>query len=336
MMMSNEPTTQTKTMRALVQDRYGPPEVLSLERIGVPDVGDDDVLVRVHAAGVDAGVWHLTEGRPYLVRAMGYGLRRPKMKVPGSDLAGRVEAVGKNVTLVRPGDEVFGVGAGSFAQFALAREDRLAPKPSNLTFEEAAAVPVSGVAALQALRDRGGIQPGQEVMVTGAGGGVGTFAVQVAKAFGARVTGVCSTGKVGLVRSLGADDVVDYTRQEIRETGRRYDLILDSGGSRPLSELRRALAPRGTLVLVGGEGGGPLMGTVGRILRAMLWTPFVGQRLRSMYSTERREDLVALTELIEAGAVTPVIDRIYPLAEAAAAVRQLGTGHARGKSVVAV
>jgi NADPH:quinone reductase-like Zn-dependent oxidoreductase len=336
MMMSLESTAQRKTMRAVVQDRYGPPEVLSVGRIEVPAVGDDDVLVRVHAAGVDAGVWHLTAGLPLMVRLMGYGLRRPKARVPGSDLAGRVEAVGGNVTLVKPGDEVFGVGAGSFAEFTLAREDRLAPKPANLTFEEAAAVPISAVAALQGLRDRGGIQSGQEVLIIGAGGGVGTFAVQLAKAFGARVTGVCSTTKLDLVRSLGADEVIDYTSQDITDRGGRFDLILDTGGNRRLSHLRRALAPRGTLVLVGGEGGGRWLGGVDRILRAVLWSPFVGQRLRGMYSTERREDLLVLTEMIEARRFAPVIDRTYPLAEASDAVRQLESGHGRGKSVVTV
>ena len=255
-------------MKAIVQSAYGSPNALHLADIDKPQAGDDDVLVRVQAAGVDPGVWHLTAGLPYMVRLMGLGLRAPKARVPGNDVAGRVEAVGKNVTRFRPRDEVYGrktIGDGCFAEYVCVPADRLAPKPANLTFEQAAAVPVSATTALQGLRDKGQLQPGQTVLVTGAGGGVGTFAVQLAKAFGAEVTGVCDTAKVDLVRSLGADQVIDRTRQDFADGTRRYDLILDTAGSRPVSQLRRALAPRGTLVIAGGEGGNRWSGgSVGR------------------------------------------------------------------------
>ena len=328
-------------MKAIVQDVYGPPDVLRLEEVEMPEVGDDDVLVRVHAAGVDPGVWHLMMGLPYLVRVMGLGLRRPKVRVRGLDLAGRVEAVGGNVTRFRAGDEVYGAcdtaRGGSFAEYACAPEERLALKPANLTFEQAAAVPVSGCTALQGLREAGELQPGQGVLVIGAGGGVGTFAVQLAKAFGAEVTGACSAAKVDLVRSLGADDVVDSAHDRYLDGTRRYDLILDTAGRRPLSHLRRALAPKGTLVIVGGEGGDRWLGGFDRqILRAPLLSLFVGQTLRPLMAKERQEDLLTLKELIEAGKVTPVIDRTYPLNEAAAAIRYLHEGRARGKVVVAV
>jgi len=323
-------------MKAIVQDRYGPPDVLDLRDIEEPVVGDDDVLVRVHAASAHIGDWHIVTGRPYLIRIMGYGLRAPKALVRGQDLAGRVEAVGERVAQVQPGDEVFGIANGSFAEYASARQDKLAPKPANLTFEQAATVPVSGLTALQALRDAGNVQPGQQVLIIGAGGAVGTFAVQIAKAFGADVTGVCSTSKVELVRSIGADDVIDYTREDFAETGQRYDLILDTVGNRPLSHLRRALTPRGTIVIVGGEGGGPWFGVVGRLLRAALLSPFVRQKLRPLRSKENREDLVVLKELIEAGKFTPVMGRTYPLSEVAEAIRYLEEGHAQGKVVIAV
>ena len=268
------------------------------------------MLVQVHAAGVDPGVWHLMTGRPYLVRVMGYGLRTPKVGVRGRDVAGRVEAVGTNVTQVQPGEGVFGIGEGSFAEYVCARADKLAPKPANLSFEHAAAVPISGLTALQALRDTGKVQAGQQVLIIGAAGGVGTFAVQLAKAFGAEVTGVCSTTKADLVRSIGADQVIDYTREEFAEGARHWDLIVDTAGRRSLAHLRRALAPRGTVVVVGGEGGGRWLGGFDRqILRAPILSLFGRQRLRPFTSKERSEDLVALKELIEAGKVTPVIDR---------------------------
>jgi NADPH:quinone reductase-like Zn-dependent oxidoreductase len=324
-------------MKAVVQDTYGSPDVLELREIDKPVVGDDEVLVQVRAAGVDPGVWHLMTGRPYLVRAMGYGLRKPKVGIRGRDVAGRVEAVGSNVTRYHPGDEVFGVCEGSFAEFACARPDKLASKPANLSFEQAAAVPISGLTALQALRDTGQIQPAQKVLIIGAAGGVGSFAVQLAKAFGAEVTGVCSTTKLDLVRSIGADEVIDYTREDFADGARRYDLIVDTAGRRSLSHLRRALAPHGTLVIVGGEGGGRWLGGFDRqILRAPVVSVLVRQRLRPLVSKERSEDLLVLKELIEAGKVTPVIDRAYPLREVPEAIRYLEEGHARGKVVVRV
>jgi NADPH:quinone reductase-like Zn-dependent oxidoreductase len=324
-------------MKAIVRDRYGSADVVELRDVEKPAFGADDVLLRVHAAGVDQGVWHLMAGLPYLVRVMGFGLRSPKRAVLGQEVAGRVEAVGANVTGVQPGDEVFGSCDGSFAEYALAEPKRLAPKPANVTFEQAAAVPVSGCAALHGLRDRGEVRAGERVLIIGASGGVGTFAVQLAKAFGAEVTGVCSTAKTDLVRSIGADHVVDYTREDFADGRLRYDLVLDTGGNRSLSELRRALAPRGTLVIVGGEGGGRWTGGFGRqIFRAPLLSLFVGQKLRPLVSTERTEDLLVLKELIEAGKVTPVVDRTYPLGEAAEAIRQLRSGSVRGKLVLTV
>jgi NADPH:quinone reductase-like Zn-dependent oxidoreductase len=324
-------------MKAVVQDTYGAADVLQLRDVDKPVVGDDEVLVRVHAAGVDPGVWHLMTGRPYLVRVMGYGLRTPKVRIRGRDVAGRVAAVGTNVTQVQPGEGVFGIGDGSFAEYVCARADKLAPKPANLSFEQAAAVPISGLTALQALRDTGKLQPGQQVLIIGAAGGVGSFAVQLAKAFGAQVTGVCSTTKVDLVGSIGADQVVDYTREEFADGARRWDLIVDTAGRRSLAHLRRALAPRGTLVVVGGEGGGRWLGGFDRqILRAPILSLFGRQRLRPFTSKERRQDLVALKELIEAGKLTPVIDRTYPLSQAPEAIRYLEQGHARGKVVIKV
>jgi NADPH:quinone reductase-like Zn-dependent oxidoreductase len=323
-------------MKAIVQDAYGSPDVLELKDIDQPVAADDGLLVRVHAAGIDPGAWHLMTGMPYLVRIMGYGLRVPKSRVPGIDAAGRVEAVGKDVTRFQPGDEVFGTCSGSFAVYARARESKLAPKPANLTFEQAAAVPVSACTALQGLRDKGNLQPGQKVLITGAGGGVGTFAVQLAKAFGAEVTGVCSTAKTDLVRSIGADDVIDYTRDDFADGVRRYDLILDIAGRRSLSHLRRALTPKGTLVIIGGEGGGRWLGGFDRSFRAGMLSPFVRQKLRMLISTERQEDLQFLSELMEARKVTPVIDRTYPLAEVPNAIRYLHESRARGKVVITV
>jgi len=322
-------------VKAVVQDTYGPADVLQLRDIDKPVAGDDDVLVQVHAAGVDPSVWHLMTGLPYLVR-VAVGLRAPKIRVRGADVAGRVVATGAKVTQFQPGDEVFGTCAGSFAEYAAARQDRFARKPANLTFEQAAAVPISGCTALQGLRDVGRVQPGQRVLVIGAAGGVGTFAVQLAKAFGAHVTGVCSTAKTDLVRSIGADDVVDYTRDDLAGQARRYDLVLDTAGNRPLSYLRRALTPRGTLVIIGGEGGGRWLGGADRMLRALVLSPFVGQKLRGLLATERQEDLQSLRELIEAGQVTPVIDRTYPLDQAADAIRYLEQRRARGKVVITV
>jgi NADPH:quinone reductase-like Zn-dependent oxidoreductase len=292
-------------MKAIVRDTYGPPDVLELRDIDRPEIGDDEVLLHVYAAGVGRDVWHVMTGLPYPIRLAGYGLRAPKNPVIGSDVAGVVEAVGKNVTRFQPGDEVFGIGMGSYAEYVCAREDKLAHKPANLTFEQAAVVAIYGLTALQALRDHGKVRSGQEVLVIGASGGVGTYAVQIAKAFGAQVTGVCSTTKVEMVRSIGADHVIDYTREDFAEGEQRYDLILDIGGNSSLSRLRRALTSR-------------------------------GQKLGTFISKENHEDMIALKELIESGKVTPVIDRRYPLAEVPEAIRYLQEGHARGKVVITV
>jgi NADPH:quinone reductase-like Zn-dependent oxidoreductase len=300
-------------------------------------VGDKDVLVRVHAAGAGPDVWHLMTGPPYMARPA-IGLRRPKVRVRGWDVAGTVQAVGAGVTEFRPGDEVMGVAeGGSFAESAVTRPDKLVRKPANLSFEQAAAVPISGVTALQALRDKAHVRPGQKVLIVGAAGGVGTFAVQIAKAFGAEVTGVCSTSKLDLVRSIGADDVIDYTRQDFTDGSRRWDVIIDTAGRRPVSRLRRALTPKGTLVIVGGDGGGRWTGGFFRgMIRAPLLSLFVGQRLDWLNSNVSVEDLQALNELIEAGKVTPVVGRTYLLPEAPEAIRHLATGHAGGKLVIAV
>src|SRR5918911_2243649 len=323
-------------MKAIVRYKYGSTDVLELQEIDKPEIGDDEVLVRVHAAGVDRGVWHLMTGLAYAIRLAGYGLRAPENPILGRDLAGVVEAVGKNVTRFRPGDEVFGIGEGSFAEYALAREDKLAPKPANLTFEQAAVVAISGFTALQGLRDHGRVELGQEVLIIGASGGVGTYAVQLAKAFGARVTGVCSTTQVEMVRSIGADHVIDYTREDFAEGAQHYELILDIGGNSSLTRLRRALTPKGTLVIVGGEGGGRWLGGTDRQLRALALSPFVDQKLGTFINKENHEDLIVLKELIESGKVTPVIDRTYPLAEVPEAIRYLEEGHARGKVVISV
>jgi NADPH:quinone reductase-like Zn-dependent oxidoreductase len=329
-------TAATPTMTAVVQDQYGGPEVLRLEEIDRPQIGDDQVLVRVSAVGVDRGAWHLMAGLPYPVRLAGYGVRAPKTRVRGREVAGRVEAVGTHVTGFKPGDEVFGIGEGGFAEYATATPGKLAPKPTNLTFVQAAAVPISALTALQAVRDGGRVKPGQTVLVIGASGGVGTFAVQIAKAFGAEVTGVASTTKLDLVRSLGADHVIDYTRGDITDGGRRYDVILDIAGNRTLSHLRRALTPHGTLVIVGGETGGRWMGGYDRGFRALILSPFVGQQLRMLTNSENAKDLIVLTELVESGKVTPVIDRTYPLTETPAAIRYMLDGRAKGKLVITV
>jgi NADPH:quinone reductase-like Zn-dependent oxidoreductase len=323
-------------MKAIVRDEYGSPDVLELRDIDKPEIGDDEVLVRVHAAGVDRGVWHVMTGLPYPIRLAGYGLRVPKNPVIGSDVAGVVEVLGKNVSRFQSGDEVFGIGKGSYAEYVCAREDKLAHKPANLTSEQAAVVAISGLTALQGLRDHGRLEPEQKVLVIGASGGVGTFAVQLAKAFGAHVTGVCSTTKVDMVRSIGADHVIDYTREDFAEGDQRYDLILDIGGNSSLSRLRRALAPKGVLVITGGEGGGRWLGGTDRQLRALMLSPFVDQKLGTFVSKENHEDMIVLKELIEAGKVTPVINRTYPLSEVPEAIRYLEEGHAQGKVVITV
>jgi NADPH:quinone reductase-like Zn-dependent oxidoreductase len=323
-------------MKAIVRDIYGLPDILELREIDVPEIADDEVLVHVHAAGVGRDVWHIMTGLPYPIRLAGYGLRAPKNPVIGSDMAGVVEAVGKNVTHFQRGDEVFGIGKGSYAEYARAPEDKLAPKPENLTFEQAAVLAIMGSTALQALRDHGKVRQGQEVLIIGASGGVGTYAVQIAKAFGAQVTGVCSTQKVEMVRSIGADHVIDYRREDFAEGDQRYDVIVDIGGNSSLARLRRALTPEGTLVIVGGEGGGRWLGGLQRQLWAMILSRFVGQKLGTFVSTQNHEDLLVLGELIESGKVTPVIDRTYPLAEVPEAMRYLEEGHARGKVVITV
>ncbi|MFC3452421.1 NAD(P)-dependent alcohol dehydrogenase [Amycolatopsis speibonae] len=320
-------------MKAIAQNEYGTTDVLKLTDLPEPEAGPDAVVVRIRAAAVDPGVWHLMEGTPYLVRLMGFGVRRPKACVRGLDFAGVVHAVGDGVTRFQPGDEVFGTCQGSFAEYALTTVDKIAKKPETLGFGEAAAVPISAFTALQALRDRGRVAPRQRVLIIGAGGGVGTFAVQIAKAFGANVDGVCGPGKVDLVRSLGADTVFDYTREEF---GGGYDLILDTAGNRSLTSLRKSLTPQGTLVIVGGEGKGKWIGPVARNLRALLLGPFVKQKLRGLFSTENHDDLQTLRALIEAGKLTPVIDRAYPLAEVPEAIRYASEGHARGKVVITV
>jgi NADPH:quinone reductase-like Zn-dependent oxidoreductase len=324
-------------MKAIVQHRYGSTDVLELQDVKTPTAGRDEVLLRVHAAGVDQGVWHLMAGLPYIVRIMGFGFRAPRVRVRGMDVVGRVEALGASVTEFKLGDRVFGTCQGSFAEYACARRDKLAPAPANLTAAQAAAVPISGCTALQGLRDKGRVRAGQRVLIIGAGGGVGTFAVQLAKAFGADVTGVCSTAKVDLVKSIGADHTIDYTREDFSDGRERYDLILDTAGNRSLSRLRRALARRGTLVIVGGELGGRWTGGFGRqIVRAPMLSPFVSQRLCSLTSKEGRADLEVLTGLIEAGKVVPVIDKTYPLHETRDAIRYMRSGRARGKLAIAV
>lgn len=324
------------TMKAIVQDRYGSADVLKLGEVDKPQPAENEVLVRVHAAGVDAGVWHEMTGLPYLIRIMGYGLRGPRRRVRGYDCAGRVEAVGGSVTELEVGDEVFGLCRGTFAEYSCGKENRLELKPANLSFEQAAAVPTSALTALQGLRDHGKVQAGQSVLVIGASGGVGTFAVQLAKAFGAEVTGVCSTAKVDLVQAIGAGRVIDYKREEITKTGRCWDLILDIGGNRSLEQLRRALDPQGTLVIIGGEEGGRWLGGTDRWLRALLLSPFVGHNLRAFVAKGDKHDLQFLKEQIEAGRVTPVVDRTYPLSEVPEAVRYFEAGQARGKVVITV
>jgi NADPH:quinone reductase-like Zn-dependent oxidoreductase len=323
-------------MKAIVQDTYGPADVLQLRDIDTPGIGDDEVLIRVHAAGLDRGVWHVMTGLPYPLRLAGYGLRAPKQPVPGTDMAGVVEAVGADVTRFQPGDEVFGIGKGAFAHYARALEKKLALKPASLTFQQAAVLPVSGSTALQGLRDHGHVEAGQQVLIIGASGGVGTYAVQLATAFGAHVSAVCSTAKVALVRSLGAKHVVDYTQHDFAEDDTRYDVVLDIGGNASLSRLRQVLAPKGTLVIAGGETGGRWLGGTDRQLRALVLSRFVGHTLTTFVCSENLEDLIVLKELVGSGQLAPVIDRAFPLAEVPTAIRYLEQGRARGKVVITV
>jgi NADPH:quinone reductase-like Zn-dependent oxidoreductase len=321
-------------MQAIVQKEYGTADVLRVAEIARPAIGADEVLVEVRAAGLDRGTWHLMAGLPYAAR-LAVGLRAPKRVVPGLDVAGVVVAVGNEVTRFQPDDEVFGISKGSFAEFAAARESKLASKPSSLSFEQAAAVPVSGMTALRGLCDVGHLQAGQTVLIVGASGGVGSFAVQIAKALGAEVTGVCSTSKLDLVRSIGADHVIDYSQDDFANGEKRYDLILDIGGNSPRSRLRGALTPHGTLVIVGGEDGGRWIG-MDRQLRALALSPFVGQRLTTFGPKEHYTVLERLTELIEDGHLVPVIEQTYPLSDMPNAMRHLKAGRARGKLVIRV
>jgi NADPH:quinone reductase-like Zn-dependent oxidoreductase len=327
--------TDTGTMRAIVQGVYGTTDTWQLADTPKPEIEPDEVLVRVHAAGLDRGTWHVMTGRPYLMRVMGFGFRGPKNRVPGLATAGTVVAIGSAVTRFSVGDDVYGVSRGAFAEFAAAPEDKLLRKPTNLTFEQAAAVPVSATTAMQAV-ERGGVEAGQKVMVIGASGGVGTYAVQIAKALGAEVTGLCSTTKVDFVRSIGADHVIDYTQHDFTNGSRRYDVILDLGGNTPLRKLRKALHPHGTLVIVGGESKGNVTGGFGRSLRAPAWSLFLSQRLTMLTSSERYPSLEKVTELIETGKVTPAIDRAFALDHARSAMRHLEAGEARGKIVITI
>jgi NADPH:quinone reductase-like Zn-dependent oxidoreductase len=323
-------------LKAITYHRYGSPDVLALGEVDDPVVKDDEVLVGVRAASVNPRDWHFMRGLPYFIRLQ-FGLRGPKDSGLGSDVAGRVEAVGRNVTRFRPGDEVFAdVLRGGFAEYVCVPEDLLGLKPANLTFEQAAAVPLAALTALQGLRDHGRVRPGQKVLIIGASGGVGTFAVQLAKWLGADVTGVCSTRKVDVVRSIGADHVIDYTQEDFTRSGQQYDLIFQLAGTRSPSECRRALTSKGTLLLSSGESDGRWIGPVDRIVKAVVLAPFVSQRLGAFEAKRSREDLQVLRELIEAGKVAPVIDRTYSLSETPEAIRYLEQGHARGKIVITV
>jgi NADPH:quinone reductase-like Zn-dependent oxidoreductase len=326
----------TKTMKAIVRERYGSAEVLELKDVDKPVVDDDSILVRVRAASINAYDWHMMRGSPYLVRLVA-GLRKPKSSAMGIDVAGQVEAVGKNVTQFRPGDEVFGARTGSLAEYVRGTDKSfLVPKPAGLTFEQAAAVNMAGTAALQALRDKGQIKPGQRVLINGASGGVGTFAVQIAKAFGAHVTAVCSTRNVEQARSLGADEVIDYTKQDFTRSGQRYDLILDIASSGSLSSRTRVLEPNGTLVGVGSADDAGTASIAAGLLETAVRSRLGSQKMPFFLAKNSKEDLLVLTELIEAGKVRPVIDRTYPLSETAEAIRYVEAGHARAKVVITV
>lgn len=322
-------------MRAIVQDAYGSADVLHLAQIPKPQVAEDLVLVRVHAAGLDRGTWHVTTGLPYALR-LAYGIRAPKNPVPGLDLAGTVVAVGAGVSRFTVGDQVFGVGKGSFAEYATARESQLALKPANVSFEQASVVPVSGCTAVQALRTAGTIAPGQKVLILGASGGVGSYAVQLAKAAGAVVTGLCSTAKMDFVRALGADHVIDYTQRDFADGAERYDLILDIAGNPTLSRLRRALTRNGTAVITGGEEGGTWTGSMDRQLRALALSPLIPQRLTMVMGSQGSPDLERLADLMENGAIVPAIDRTFPLDRVPEAMRYFDAGHARGKVAIIV
>ena len=319
-------------MKAIVYDKYGPPDVLELQEIEKPTVTDNDVLVKIHAASVNPADWHIMRADPFLVRLMGMGLLKPKNKMLGADIAGLVEAVGSNVKQFQPGDEVFGdIGSGAFAEYACVTENRLALKPANLSFEEAAAVPLAALTALQGLRDKGQLQPGQKVLIHGASGGVGTFAVPIAKSFGAEVTGVCSTRNVEMVRSIGADHVIDYTQEDFTQNGQRYDLILAVAGNRSVFEYKRALSPNGIYVMIGGSSTSLMFSSM---LLGPLISMFGSQKMGFMMAKINQKDLLFIKELLEAGKVTPVIDRSYTLPEVPEAIRYLEEGHAQGKVII--
>jgi NADPH:quinone reductase-like Zn-dependent oxidoreductase len=324
-------------MKAVVYHKYGSPDVLELAEVAKPTPKDDEVLLKVHAASVNPADWHLLRGKPYIARLQ-LGLRKPKDSVLGCDMAGQVEAVGKNVTMLQPGDEVFGSpfmhGFGAFAEWVSVSEDLLTSKPTTLSFEQAAAVPLAASTALQGLRDHGRIEPGHKVLIIGASGGVGTFAVQIAKSFDAEVSGVCSTRNAEMVRSLGADHVIDYTQEDFTRSGQNYDLILQLAGTLSPSECRRALTSKGTLVQISGESDGRWIGAVARIIKGLVLSPFVSQKMASFTVKPNKEDLQFLKQLIETGTLTPVIDRTYSLSEVPEAIRYLEEGHARGKVVV--
>ena len=329
---------EVTTMGAIVQEKYGTAEVLELRDIDKPAMAANEVLVRVRAAGVNPADWAIVAGLPYIARPI-YGMGKPKNPVRGTDVAGEVEAVGASVTRFQPGDEVFGWSGrlgGAFAEYASVTEDALVHKPANLTFEQAAAVPMAATVALLAVRDHGRVRAGQKVLVNGASGGIGTFAVQIAKSLGAEVTGVCSTSNVDLVRSIGADHVIDYTKEDFTRTGQRYDFILDNVSNRSLSDLRRALTPKGTLVPNGGGFDHRWVAGGGRLIRAKLSFAFGSRSVRTFIASSKQEILVALKELIETGKVTPIIDRTYRLSETRQAIDHVGGGHARGKVVITV
>ena len=323
-------------MKALVQDRFGPPDVLRLAEVGMPEVGAGDVLVRVHAAALNPADWHILRGDPLIARLMGVGLTRPKARVAGIDAAGVVEAVGTNVRQLRSGDEVLGFCRGAFAEYACAAADLVVPKPAAISFEQAAAVPIAATTALRGIRDVGEVTAGQRVLVNGAGGGVGTYAVQIAAALGAEVTGVCSTRNVELVHSIGAARVIDYTREDFAGGQAKYDVILDNVSSLPLTRLRGALTPKGTLVLNGGGTPGHVFGPVAGIVRAVVANAFVSQRLRPLPTRQNQQELIDVTGLIEDGKLTPVVGRTYTLADTAEGLRQVEEGHTRGKIVITV
>ena len=326
----------TPSMRAIVYRCYGTPEVLKLEEIAKPVPADDRVLVKVHAASVNPLDWHYMQGKPYVMRAAA-GVGKPDSILMGADFAGTVESVGKNVTRFKPGDEVFGDRDGAFGEYVSVRENgAIASKPSNMTMEQAAAVPVAGLTALQALRDKGKVQAGQKVLINGASGGVGTFAVQIAKTYGTEVTGVCSTRNVEMVKSIGADHVIDYTKEDFTQGSVRYDLIIDNVGNHTLTDLRQALTPNGVLVMVGGPSDNSWLGPLTTSAKAYLVSPFVKQKMMFMLAQANKDDLNVLSDLMQTGKLTPVIDRRYSLAETAQAIGYLEQGHAKGKVIIAV